>query len=59
MPEAKETAGFDPDSLQDMLPLYYKRLFPHKQFYRWLSYNNCKFCFVYNFFAPKLRICCS
>lgn len=25
--------------LLDMLPIYYKRLFPHKPFYRWLSYG--------------------
>ena len=36
---------FSPEALQDMLPIYYKRLFPHKQFYRWLSYNLCKFYF--------------
>lgn len=29
--------------LQDMLPIYYKRLFPHKPFYRWLSYGLCKY----------------
>lgn len=37
---------FSPDMLQSMLPMYYKRLFPHKQFYRWLSYNLCKFFFL-------------
>lgn len=26
--------------LRDMLPSYYKRLFPHNPFYRWLSYNS-------------------
>lgn len=41
---SKETAKqFSPEGLQDMLPIYYKRLFPHIQFYRWLSYNLCKF----------------
>lgn len=34
---------FNAELLQDMLPIYYKRLFPHKLFYRWLSYNLCKF----------------
>lgn len=34
--------NFDPNSLQDMLKMYYVRLFPHKPFYRWLSYNLCK-----------------
>lgn len=42
MPE-EMTTEFNPDLLQDMLPIYYKRLFPHKQFYRWLSYNLCEF----------------
>lgn len=35
---------YDPEILRDLLPLYYKRLFPHQPFYRWLSYGNgmCK-----------------
>lgn len=36
------TAVYDPEFLPDMLPVYYKRLFPHKPFYRWLSYGLCK-----------------
>lgn len=39
---------FDAKSLQDMLKIYYVRLFPHKPFYRWLSYNLCEY-----FLAPK------
>uniref|UniRef100_A0A182Q2N9 DNA primase n=1 Tax=Anopheles farauti TaxID=69004 RepID=A0A182Q2N9_9DIPT len=44
MPELEDSttkvrAAFDPNVLQDLLPLYYKRLFPHKQFYRWMSYG--------------------
>uniref|UniRef100_A0A182LXE7 DNA primase n=1 Tax=Anopheles culicifacies TaxID=139723 RepID=A0A182LXE7_9DIPT len=44
MPEVEESTAktkseFDPNILQDLLPLYYKRLFPHKQFYRWMSYG--------------------
>lgn len=35
-------AIYDPAVLPDMLPVYYKRLFPHKPFYRWLSYGLCK-----------------
>lgn len=35
-------AVYDPAVLPDMLPVYYKRLFPHKPFYRWLSYGLCK-----------------
>ncbi|XP_055910383.1 DNA primase small subunit [Eupeodes corollae] len=37
--DAKELPKYDPSSLPDMLPVYYKRLFPHKPFYRWLSYG--------------------
>lgn len=32
---------FDTALLPDLLPLYYKRLFPHIPFYRWLSYGLC------------------
>ncbi|KAJ6634150.1 DNA primase small subunit, partial [Pseudolycoriella hygida] len=32
--------AYDPEILPDLLPLYYKRLFPHAPFYRWLSYGN-------------------
>lgn len=31
---------FDEETLPDLLPLYYKRLFPHLQFYKWLSYGD-------------------
>ncbi|XP_050513352.1 DNA primase small subunit [Diabrotica virgifera virgifera] len=31
---------YNPDTLGDLLPLYYRRLFPHSQFYRWLSYGH-------------------
>lgn len=31
---------YNTDTLSDLLPLYYKRLFPYSQFYRWLSYGN-------------------
>lgn len=34
---------YDPEILPDLLPLYYKRLFPHLPFYRWLSYGNGKY----------------
>lgn len=62
MPEEVKTE-FNPDILQDMLPIYYKRLFPHKQFYRWLSYKLCELPRISNkkergekqtpFFPPK------
>jgi len=31
---------YSPDQLQDLLPQYYKRLFPFSQYTRWLSYGN-------------------
>lgn len=31
--------SYNPEQLLDLLPLYYKRLFPHIPFYRWLSYG--------------------
>ncbi|CAH1108402.1 unnamed protein product [Psylliodes chrysocephalus] len=31
---------YNAETLSDLLPVYYKRLFPHSQFYRWLSYGN-------------------
>lgn len=31
------------EDLQDMLKIYYKRLFPRQVFYRWLTYGHSKF----------------
>ncbi|XP_044750772.1 DNA primase small subunit [Coccinella septempunctata] len=31
---------FNEEHLPDLLPLYYKRLFPHQLFYQWLSYGD-------------------
>lgn len=42
-------AVYDPTFLPDMLPVYYRRLFPHKPFYRWLSYGLCKYMHTYMF----------
>uniref|UniRef100_A0A3B3QSW6 DNA primase n=1 Tax=Paramormyrops kingsleyae TaxID=1676925 RepID=A0A3B3QSW6_9TELE len=33
------TTDYDPGSLPDLLPLYYKRLFPFSQYFRWLNYG--------------------
>ncbi|KAB5546368.1 hypothetical protein PHYPO_G00071260 [Pangasianodon hypophthalmus] len=33
------TSDYDPACLPDLLPLYYRRLFPYSQYYRWLSYG--------------------
>ncbi|KAK7132113.1 hypothetical protein R3I93_018612 [Phoxinus phoxinus] len=45
---------YNPACLPDLLPLYYRRLFPFPQYYRWLSYGgvsknyfqNREFCFT-------------
>ncbi|XP_047452954.1 DNA primase small subunit [Mugil cephalus] len=33
------SSDYDQASLPDLLPLYYKRLFPFSQYYRWLNYG--------------------
>lgn len=30
---------YDSASLPDLLPLYYRRLFPFSQYYKWLNYG--------------------
>jgi len=34
------SSKYTPDQLVDLLPQYYKRLFPYSQYARWLSYGN-------------------
>lgn len=45
----KMSCEYDPELLQELLPIYYKRLFPHQAFYRWLSYGLCNI--LINFFV--------
>ncbi|XP_064647264.1 DNA primase small subunit-like [Lineus longissimus] len=33
------SAKYDPETLPDFLPIYYKRLFPYWPYYRWLNYG--------------------
>jgi len=33
-------SGYSQDMLEDLLPQYYKRLFPYQQYARWLQYGN-------------------
>lgn len=40
----KKAPAYDSNILPDMLPVYYRRLFPHEPFYRWLNYGHCKIC---------------
>ncbi|KAK3777315.1 hypothetical protein RRG08_051210 [Elysia crispata] len=34
-----ETHNYDPNTLPDLLPLYYKRLFPYGPYYKWMNYG--------------------
>uniref|UniRef100_A0A8C5Q857 DNA primase n=1 Tax=Leptobrachium leishanense TaxID=445787 RepID=A0A8C5Q857_9ANUR len=34
-----DLSNYDPASLPDLLPLYYRRLFPFYQYFRWLNYG--------------------
>lgn len=36
---------FNPETLPDLLAVYYKRLFPYGPYYRWLSYGNGRYFF--------------
>lgn len=41
--QAMPSSDYDSASLPDLLPLYYRRLFPFSQYYRWLNYGGCKY----------------
>lgn len=36
---AKKTNQWDASLLPDLLPIYYKKLFPYTQYYKWLRYK--------------------
>ncbi|XP_019333008.1 DNA primase small subunit [Alligator mississippiensis] len=42
-------AGFEPSALPELLPLYYRRLFPHGPYGRWLGYGGVE----KNYFARR------
>ncbi|XP_068121268.1 DNA primase small subunit [Hyperolius riggenbachi] len=44
-----DISEYDPASLPDLLPLYYRRLFPFYQYYRWLNYGGV----VKNYFPHR------
>ncbi|XP_036255784.1 DNA primase small subunit isoform X3 [Molothrus ater] len=48
-------AGFDPAALPELLPVYYRRLFPHGPYGRWLSYGGVKNYFQLREFSFTLR----
>lgn len=37
MPE--KTSAYDPACLPDLLPIYYKKLFPYGPYFKWLNYG--------------------
>lgn len=37
-----EKSTYDAASLPDLLPIYYKKLFPYGLYYRWLNYGGGK-----------------
>lgn len=39
MPIKEDTHEYDAASLPDLLPIYYKRLFPYGPYFRWLNYG--------------------
>lgn len=49
-------SNYSPDMLEDLLPLYYKKAFPHNLFVRWLSYSRpSKSYFAYREFTFTLK----
>ncbi|KAL4217033.1 primase [Mactra antiquata] len=54
MPE--KTSSYDPESLPDLLPIYYKKLFPYGPYFRWLNYGGVeKNCFSHREFSFTLK----
>ncbi|XP_067686164.1 DNA primase small subunit-like [Haliotis asinina] len=48
--------NYDPASLPDLLPMYYKRLFPYGLYYRWLHYGGVpKHYFTHREFSFTLK----
>lgn len=49
-------SNYSPDMLEDLLPLYYKKAFPHNLFVRWLCYGRpSKNYFAYREFTFTLK----
>lgn len=46
MPEKADT--YDPASLPDLLPIYYKKLFPYGPYFKWLNYGGGLNLFILN-----------
>ena len=40
--ETTTKSTYSQDELPELLPLYYRRLFPYNQYYRWLNYGGRK-----------------
>jgi DNA primase small subunit len=43
MPVEENTHDYDAASLPDLLPIYYKRLFPYGPYFKWLNYGGGAF----------------
>lgn len=50
---ASKSESYDAGSLPDLLPVYYKRLFPYGPYFRWLSYGGGK---VDDSFLPRCAV---
>ena len=37
---------FDSNTLNYLLPVYYKKLFPHGPYFKWLSYGSGKYLLI-------------
>uniref|UniRef100_A0A8C8BBY8 DNA primase AEP n=1 Tax=Otus sunia TaxID=257818 RepID=A0A8C8BBY8_9STRI len=48
-------ARFEPAALPELLPVFYRRLFPHGAYGRWLSYGGAKSYFQLREFSFTLR----
>ena len=46
-------AQFSQTDLPELLPQYYKRLFPYKEFYSWLSYGIGKLFIIFTAFLER------
>eukprot|EP00058_Branchiostoma_floridae_P019687 XP_002605177.1 hypothetical protein BRAFLDRAFT_58959 [Branchiostoma floridae] len=43
-----ESTAYDRNDLPELLPIYYKRLFPYGPYYKWLSYGGVKKSYFHN-----------
>jgi len=58
MTEGKTGENYDPACLPDLLPVYYKRLFPYGPYYKWLNYGGGDFLYSHSLCLRILDILC-